>query len=101
MKTHEKKHSNIKPFKCEHSSKSFTEKGHLKCHFNEVHLKLKKFKCEQCGRGFGRKSSLKTHQKRYLHFTENASNNSTTFIDRPNSDDNRTISEEDISFIFL
>ena len=101
MKTHEKKHSNIKPFKCEHCSKSFTEKGHLKCHFNEVHLKLKKFKCEQCGRGFGRKSSLKTHQKRYLHFTENASNNSKTFIDRPNSDDNRTISEEDISFIFL
>ena len=41
MKAHEKKHSNIKPFKCEHCSKSFTEKGHLKCHFNEVHLSSK------------------------------------------------------------
>lgn len=64
MKSHNTKHRNNKPFQCQLCHKCFTEKGHLKCHYREVHFKLKNFECSFCGKKFGRKSSLTSHNRR-------------------------------------
>uniref|UniRef100_A0A7S3JGI9 C2H2-type domain-containing protein n=1 Tax=Euplotes harpa TaxID=151035 RepID=A0A7S3JGI9_9SPIT len=67
---HVRMHENIRPFKCEHCDKSFTQKCNLKKH-NRKHLvaKLKdrkRFKCSVCEKGFTERYNLKAHIEKHV-----------------------------------
>ena len=47
--------------KCPKYDKRFTQKGHMKEHFEAFHEKKKMHICSNCGVSFGEKSSLKEH----------------------------------------
>ena len=57
-------HFNMKPFKCsaKDCNESFSQKGHLKSHFESVHEDMKRFPCDECERSFYLKKDLVRHK---------------------------------------
>ncbi|KAF9087922.1 hypothetical protein BGX23_007791 [Mortierella sp. AD031] len=64
LKTHERKHTGERPFKCHHPGcdKTFTQLGNLKTH-ERIHDEVKPFMCRLpgCGKTFSQLGNLKTH----------------------------------------
>ncbi|KAF9115012.1 hypothetical protein BGX27_009231 [Mortierella sp. AM989] len=64
LKTHERKHTGERPFKCGHPGcdKTFTQLGNLKTH-EHIHDEVKPFMCRLvgCGKTFSQLGNLKTH----------------------------------------
>ncbi|KAF9433907.1 hypothetical protein BGZ76_008817 [Entomortierella beljakovae] len=64
LKTHERKHTGERPFKCGHPGcdKTFTQLGNLKTH-EHIHDQVKPFMCRLvgCGKTFSQLGNLKTH----------------------------------------
>ncbi|KAF8929496.1 hypothetical protein BGZ58_008891 [Dissophora ornata] len=64
LKTHERKHTGERPFKCPHPGcdKTFTQLGNLKTH-ERIHDEVKPFMCRLpgCGKTFSQLGNLKTH----------------------------------------
>ncbi|KAF9584352.1 hypothetical protein BGW38_006785 [Lunasporangiospora selenospora] len=64
LKTHERKHTGERPYKCLHPGcdKAFTQLGNLKTH-EHIHDEVKPFLCrvEGCGKTFSQLGNLKTH----------------------------------------
>ncbi|KAF8981574.1 hypothetical protein BGZ46_002556 [Entomortierella lignicola] len=64
LKTHERKHTGERPFKCGHPGcdKAFTQLGNLKTH-EHIHDVVKPFMCRLvgCGKTFSQLGNLKTH----------------------------------------
>ncbi|KAG0070377.1 hypothetical protein BGZ89_000782 [Linnemannia elongata] len=64
LKTHERKHTGERPYKCHHPGcdKTFTQLGNLKTH-ERIHDEVKPFMCrlDGCGKSFSQLGNLKTH----------------------------------------
>ncbi|KAF8983535.1 hypothetical protein BGZ46_010043 [Entomortierella lignicola] len=64
LKTHERKHTGERPYKCPHPDcdKTFTQLGNLKTH-ERIHDEVKPFTCRLpgCGKTFSQLGNLKTH----------------------------------------
>ncbi|KAF9955499.1 hypothetical protein BGZ72_003665 [Mortierella alpina] len=64
LKTHERKHTGERPYKCPHPDcdKTFTQLGNLKTH-ERIHDEVKPFMCRLpgCGKTFSQLGNLKTH----------------------------------------
>ncbi|KAG0299838.1 hypothetical protein BGZ98_009719, partial [Dissophora globulifera] len=64
LKTHERKHTGERPYKCPHPDcdKTFTQLGNLKTH-ERIHDEVKPFVCRLpgCGKTFSQLGNLKTH----------------------------------------
>ncbi|KAF9387427.1 hypothetical protein CPC16_007035 [Podila verticillata] len=64
LKTHERKHTGERPYKCPHPGcdKTFTQLGNLKTH-ERIHDEVKPFMCRLagCGKTFSQLGNLKTH----------------------------------------
>ena len=61
LKTHERIHSDIKPFQCIDCGKPFYQLGNLTAH-QRSHRGEKLFKCHNCDKAFTRKSKLMKHK---------------------------------------
>jgi hypothetical protein len=55
------RHSNIRPFKCNHCAMTFARKDKLKQH-EAKHINHPLYSCSECGKGFYRKEHLKDHE---------------------------------------
>ncbi|RHZ02135.1 hypothetical protein DYB37_012937 [Aphanomyces astaci] len=55
-------HVGLKPFQCEHCSKSFARKADMQVHMR-VHTGEKPYPCEECGKQFARISDLRSHER--------------------------------------
>ena len=60
IKTHERKHTGVKPFSCETCGRSFSSSSHLKVH-ERIHTGVKPFACDTCGKTFVSSNHLKLH----------------------------------------
>ena len=57
---HIRTHTDILPYKCDHCSKEFREKGSLERHVR-THTGEKPYKCKHCGRTFAEHGTLNRH----------------------------------------
>jgi hypothetical protein len=55
------RHSNLRPFKCNHCDMQFARKDKLKQH-EAKHINHPLYQCSQCSKGFYRKEHLKDHE---------------------------------------
>ena len=69
MKSHQRAHTNDRPFHCSHCDKKFKDSTDLKTHIRLKHTGEKPYKCDECREAFPRRDYLKSHKYKN-HATE-------------------------------
>lgn len=64
--SHEKIHSNYRPFCCKHCSKSFERQSQLNSHIQRIHEEKKPHSCKYCSKSFYKISDMKQHESVHL-----------------------------------
>lgn len=62
MQIHSKSHTEAKPHKCPHCSKSFANASYLAQHLR-IHLGVKPYHCSYCEKSFRQLSHLQQHTR--------------------------------------
>ncbi|XP_014209015.1 zinc finger protein 239-like [Copidosoma floridanum] len=64
--THERIHSNERPFQCPVCPQAFTQVGNLTVHLR-THTGMMPYRCSVCSRAFSDKSNLRRHEHSHTH----------------------------------